>query len=433
MQNNVKANFQSQLDAVFARLNPQAVEEFYTAYHEWSLQQRMAELRQRIESVRAQQEENEQRMREAQPSAIALAALARLQSNGVSDIALLDAMLERGESWLDETMQRLDYFEQFEDFISDDYTKWCQGALEGAFDWIDSLRENTAQTAPAQIENPPIETPTNNEDSAEVEALLLQRLATEQVDDLAWQEAITLKRPAIQPQASEIATGEAEEQVLPAQEDGAQPEAETKAQIAEYIPQDEPVQSDETAIDSNAASPAGAEEQIIPEEASPVEESALATSEPDQPALIEFAPLAETTPDAHGSQAAGDQPALIESAPVDEPSTAEDELYAADEQPTFIEFDAPSPSEVSPPEVTSDQETEQVEPPEVPVPEDAPANEDTAHGEAYEPLEMEQSAPEEAAPYEERAISSNRVSRSSRSTHRKAGLLRGLIRLITGK
>src|SRR5579863_9674084 len=141
MQNNVKANFQRQLDAVFARLNPQAVEEFYTAYHEWSLQQRMAELRQRIESVRAQQVENEQRMREAQPSAIALAALARLQSNGVSDIALLDAMLERGESWLDETMQRLDYFEQFDDFISDDYTKWCQGALEGAFDWIDSVRD----------------------------------------------------------------------------------------------------------------------------------------------------------------------------------------------------------------------------------------------------------------------------------------------------
>src|SRR5579859_4599697 len=339
MQNNVEPDFQSQLDAVFAQLSPQAVEEFYTSYHQWSLQQHKNQLRQRIEMVRAQQAENEQRMREAQPSAIALAALARLQSNGVSDIALLDAMLERGESWLDETMQRLDYFEQFEDFISDDYTKWCQGALEGAFDWIDSLRENTAQTAPAQIENPPIETPTNNEDSAEVEALLLQRLATEQVDDLAWQEAITLKRPAIQPQASEIATGEAEEQVLPAQEDGAQPEAETKAQIAEYIPQDEPAQSDETAIDSNAASPAGAEEQIIPEEASPVEESALATSEPDQPALIEFAPLAETTPDAHGSQAAGDQPPLIESAPVDELSTAEDELYAADEQPTFIEFD----------------------------------------------------------------------------------------------
>src|SRR5579859_7553208 len=112
MQNNVKSDFQGQLDAVFARLNPQAVEEFYTSYQQWSLQQRVHQLRQRIETVREQQVENEQRLREAQPSAIALAALARLQSNGVSDTALLDAMLERGESWLDQTMQRLDYFEQ---------------------------------------------------------------------------------------------------------------------------------------------------------------------------------------------------------------------------------------------------------------------------------------------------------------------------------
>ncbi|HEY6539813.1 MAG TPA: hypothetical protein VIZ18_02705 [Ktedonobacteraceae bacterium] len=432
MQNNVESDFQSQLDAVFVQLNPQAVEEFYAAYQEWSLQQRMAELRQRIEMVHTQQAENEQRLREAQPSAIALAALARLQSNGVSDIALLDAMLERGESWLDQTMQRLDYFEQFDDFISDDYTKWCQGALEGAFDWIDSLREDREQSAPAQTETPPAQSPSNSEDAAEVEALLLQRLATEHEDDLVWQEAITLKRPAIQPQASEITTDESEEQYLSVPEDGAQPDAETQAQIAEYIPQDEPAPNDETANDSNAADPAGAEEQIIPEEASPVEDSALSASEPDQPALIEFAPLEETTPDEDEPHAADDQPPLIESAPVDEPPVAGDELYEGDEQPTFVEFAAPAPSEVSPPEETSDQETEQAEPSEVPVPEDIPVDEDTAHREAYEPQEMEYSAPEETAPYEEEAPSSNQASRYTQSTPRKAGLIRGLIRLITG-
>lgn len=341
MQNNVEPDFQRQLDAVFAQLNPQAVEEFYAAYQEWSLQQRMGELRQRSEIVRAQQAENEQRLRETQPSAIALAALARLQSNGVSDITLLDAMLERGESWLDQTMQRLDYFEQFDDFISDDYTKWCQGALEGAFDWIDSLRENTEQTAPEPIETPPVELTSNSEEAGEVEELLLQRLSTEQEEDLDWQESITIKRPAIQPPAEpEISTSASEEQGLPAQEDGTQfePDAETLFQAAEYIPQDEPAQSEETAIASNAAGPGGAEEQIVPEEAPPLEDSTLASSEPDQPALIEFAPLEDIAPDEDELHTAEEQPPLIESAPVDEPPAAGDEPSSAEEQPTFIEF-----------------------------------------------------------------------------------------------
>lgn len=248
MQNNVESDFQGQLDAVFARLNPQAVEEFYTSYQQWSQQQRVHHLRQRIETVREQQVENEQRMREAQPSAIALAALARLQSNGVSDIALLDAMLERGESWLDETMQRLDYFEQFDDFISDDYTKWCQGALEGAFDWIDSVRDETQQAPQAQVETPPLESPADSEDATEVETLFLQRLATEREDDLAWQEATTLKRPAVQPSAPEIVTSAPVEQEQPAQEDGELQDAEIQAQAAGYIPQDEPDSDDETVM-----------------------------------------------------------------------------------------------------------------------------------------------------------------------------------------
>ena len=452
MQNNVEPDFQSQLDAVFARLNPQAVEEFYTSYHQWSQQQRVNELRQRIETVRAQQAENEQRLREAQPSAIALAALARLQSNGVSDITLLDAMLERGESWLDQTMQRLDYFEQFDDFISDDYTKWCQGALEGAFDWIDSLRDGTEQATPEQIETPLAQSPSNSEDAAEVEALLLQRLATEHEDDLAWQEAITLKRPAIQPQVPEIVTGASVEEELPALEDRAQPDAEIQAQAAEYIPQDEPAGSDETAIAPNAADPAGAEEQIIPEAASPVEDSALSASEPDQPALIEFAPLEETTPDEEEPHTGDDQPPLIETAPIDEPPAAEDEFYTGDEQPTLVEFAALSPSEVSPSEEPFDQETEQVEPSQVsqeeetfgqeieqtaapsgfPAQEDVPADEDTAQSEATKPQEMEQSAPEKAAPREEETPSSNWTSQPARDNPRKSGLMRRLVRFVAG-
>ena len=471
MQNNVEPDFQSQLDAVFAQLDPQAVEEFYTAYQQWSLHQRKNELRQRIEMVRAQQAENEQRLREAQPSAIAFAALARLQSNGVSDTALLDAMLERGESWLDKTMQRLDYFEQFDDFISDDYTKWCQGALEGAFDWIDSLREGVEQATPEQIETLPEQSPTDSEEAAEVEALLLQRLATEhEEDDLEWQEAITLKQPAIRPQEPETTTGEAVKQELPAPADAAQQHEETQAQTteyvpqdeqatesseqaAEYIPQDEPGQHDEKAITPDAAVPPGAEEQVLPEEASPLEESALAAAEPDQPALIEFAPLEETAPDEEASHPTDEEPPLIESVPVDEPPAARDELhigdeepafvesaptdespagedtmYAVDEEPTLVEFAALSPSEVSPvsppeetvgqeaeqaelvevsqEEETSEQETEPAAPSEVLAPEDVPVHEEEVHGEANEPgepQETEQDKPEDVPAHEQAA------------------------------
>lgn len=465
MQNNVEPDFQSQLDAVFAQLNPQAVEEFYAAYQQWSLQQRKNELRQRIETIRAQQAENGERLREAQPSAIAFAALARLQSNGVSDIALLDAMLERGESWLDKTMQRLDYFEQFDDFISDDYTKWCQGALEGAFDWIDSLTNGTEQASQEQIETPPEQSPSNSEDAAEVEALFLQRLATEkEEDDLEWQEAITLKRPAIQPLAPETATGD---------------------QL-----------------------PAVAEEQIPPEEPSPVEESAPAAAEPEQPALIEFASPEEPAPDEEAIHTGDEEPPLIESvpadvppvaedgpdiedeehtfaesAPADEPPLAEDTMYAVDEEPTLVEFAAlpPSegplpeaaeqeteqtePSEISQEEETSDQGTEPIAPSEVPAPEDVPANEEAAHSETSEqgapqedePQEIEQDAPEDVPANEETAYDETGEpdesqemgqgapqepalhreetppsSQPVRGNPRKVGLMRRLIRFVAG-
>lgn len=387
MQNNVEPDFQSQLDAVFAQLPPRAVEAFYTSYQAWSLHQRVYELRQRIEMVRAQQAENEQRLREAQPSAIAFAALARLQSNGVSDIALLDAMLERGESWLDQTMQRLDYFEQFDDFISDDYTKWCQGALEGAFDWIDSLREDVEPAHPAQFETPPEQLPANGEDAIEVEALLLQRLATEHEEDLSWQEATTLKRPAIQPQEPEIVSDTPVEQELP-------------------LP---------------------AEEQILPEEASPVEESALSAAEPEQPALIEFAPLEETTPDEEEPHTGEGEPPLIETAPVDELLTEGDEIYTGDEEPTFVEFAALSPAEVSAPEEPAVQETEQA------APADVPAQEEAGQNGVNEPREVEMSAPEEATSYEQQAVSSSEPILPANGTSRKRGVIGTLVWILTGK
>jgi len=433
MKHDVEPDFLSQLDAVFAQLSPQVVEEFYAAYRQWSTQQRITELRQRIDAVREQQADNEQRLRETQPSAIALAALARLQSNGVSDTALLDAMLERGESWLDQTMQRLDYFEQFDDFISDDYTKWCQGALEGAFDWIDSLRDSPEREAPVALEVPPAEEPSNNEDAGDVEALLLQRLATEDAqDDLSWQEAITLKQTAIKVSPPETAPAASDEQAPPAPEDVAQ-EAQAQAQIIEHIPQDEPAQSDqtETPVASDVASSTGMEEQIIPEEVFPVQDTAIPESELDQPALIEFAPIEEAAPGEDELHTGDDQPALIESAPIEEPSPTGSEIYTGDEPPAFVEFAAPT--EVSPLEETPDHVTEQTVPAEITKPEDIPTPEDTVQNAENKLDEIEMSAPEEASSHYQQALSTGETITPARSTPQKRGLIGTLIWILTGK
>lgn len=186
--------FFDRLHNLFAMLQPEEVEQFYAAYRQWFLQQRIVELRQRLAATQEEIVENERRMQEVHPSPLALASLARLQANDVTDVELLDAMLERGEAWLDATMQRLDYCEQFENFLTDDYTQWARLALEGAFDWIDSAL-TPAAPAGAQIEQPaPVEV-----DAGEAEAQFLQLLASEveeDEDDLSWQEP-TLKQAAI--------------------------------------------------------------------------------------------------------------------------------------------------------------------------------------------------------------------------------------------
>jgi hypothetical protein len=433
MKNNVEPGLLSQLDAVFAQLHPQAVEEFYAAYQQWNLQQRITELRQRIGTVREQQADNKQRMQQAQPSPIELAALARLQSNGVSDIELLDAMLERGETWLDQTMQRLNYCEQFDDFISDDYTQWCRRALEGAFDWIDSLREATGQEAPTPLETLLEEAPSDNEDAGDVEALLLQRLATEDdQDDLSWQEEITLKQTAIKlpPQETGIAAP-VEPEPEPAElVEAARHDAET--QNSEYLPQDESERSDETLIESNIAAPTSAEEYITPEEALPVEDTAI--SEPKQPALVEFAPIGEPAVGEEELLSEDEQPALVEFAPRGEIVTDEDAPDNQDEQPTLIESTAPS--ELSATEETLDQVSEQPAPAEIAMPEDLLIPEDTASGAVNEPVEIDNSASEEAAPHEEQAVPTSETiapARSVQNVPRKRGLIQSLIWILFGK
>lgn len=186
--------------AIFAQLNQQDVEEFYAGYKYWYLQQHLENLQIRLNHTLRKILENKQRIQEVQPTAIELATLARLQSNGVSDIDLLDRMLERGESWLDRTMQRLDYFEQLDDFIRDDYTQWGQHALEGAYDWIDSVLDSNvtpqSSTTPLPITTDDVTDDVKEGDLIEAtEELFLQKISTD--EDEAFAQEITTKRSAI--------------------------------------------------------------------------------------------------------------------------------------------------------------------------------------------------------------------------------------------
>jgi len=188
VSNPFPLNNASNTGAVFAQLNQQDIEEFYTGYQRWNLQHQLEVLQTRLEDLRKQIDLNTARMQEVHPTALELATLARLQSNGVSDIDLLDRMLEQGELWLDRTMQRLDYLEQLDDFIRDDYTQWCQHALEGAYDWIDSVLDGN----PASL---PLAAATEEVGLTEAtEELFLQKISN---DEESVMLETTMKRPSI--------------------------------------------------------------------------------------------------------------------------------------------------------------------------------------------------------------------------------------------
>ncbi len=191
MSNTPPQSHPISIDAIYARLNKHDIEQFYAGYQRWTLQQQIAMLETQLDALRRQIADNTERMQEVHPSAIALATLARLQSNGVNDIDLLERMLERGEMWLDRTMQQLDYCEQLDGFICDDYTQWCKHALEGAYDWIDSIQNGN-------LSSPPPLALTGDEQLIEAtEELLLQKFRSEEDEDEASMLEATLKRPAL--------------------------------------------------------------------------------------------------------------------------------------------------------------------------------------------------------------------------------------------
>jgi hypothetical protein len=215
MNNSTDQNpaLQARFAEVFARLPEQDIEQFYAHYQLWLLRRRVPTIEKQIGLLREHLGDNQHLIASLQPSAIALAVLVRLQSNGVSNIELLDQMLERGEDWLDRMMQRLDYCEQVEDFIQGDYTQWCMKSLEGAYDWIDTLLCSTKE----KEARAPLHPDETGEEGVEAtEELLLRKLSLD--DDASILES-TLKRPAIKVEETDTHEIEASAQELPQQED----------------------------------------------------------------------------------------------------------------------------------------------------------------------------------------------------------------------
>jgi hypothetical protein len=274
MNDGPHQHFPEDVNAIFSRLNPRDVEQFYRNYQLWSIQQQIGYLQTRVNVFQQHIAENDAHIQEVHPSPIALAALARLQSNGVNDIGLLDRMLDRGEAWLDQTMQRLDYCEKFA-FISDNYTEWCEHALDGAYDWIDSAQASSTSSSPDE-ELLVTETPTASmvddvSDLAEqiTEAMLLEKLMSDEADEAESELDTTLKRPVV---------------TLPAEASPLEILA-----GAEQVPgADKPALAEQT--QETLASPAAEEVQnMLPD--SPAEktqdEFAFSITEPDQATLSE--------------------------------------------------------------------------------------------------------------------------------------------------
>lgn len=330
-----RINALAPLGEIYAKLTRQDVEQFYVGYQLWHVQQRITSLQQSIDGLRQQLDENTQLLQQAQPSAIALAILAQLQANGVADVDLLDSMLEHGEHWLDQTMQRLAYCEQLDDFMRDDYTQWCRHALEGAYDWIDSLRGyvDGGVDGNAGVDtslSPSPSTPVEEALTEATEELLLQKLTTDEEESLLLE--ITLKRPAmIAPLASNTEQPATQEFIAPeeapAEEDYAAVVEEQPA-MQEFATVDEPplAMQDST---PGRQEPAAEEFVTVEEPPSTGEEG---TSRGEEPAIQEFITVAEALPAGEGAASLPEQPVAQEYVAPEAPLLPEESAAPEPEQ-----------------------------------------------------------------------------------------------------
>ncbi len=196
-KNNYFALSVGEKQQLFSQLEPQHVEAFYQHYQYWQRQRRIVTLQEQLAVVEQHILDNSVLLQRTQPSPIALATLTRLQSCGVEDIDLLDTMLERGDTWLDHTLQQLEQCERL-DFIHDNYTQWCRNALEGAYNWLDSMSDaEVLQEKHLQQSTSTESVPTSLADTTEV--LLLQKLMSEENAAQEQQQELSVLSVAIEP------------------------------------------------------------------------------------------------------------------------------------------------------------------------------------------------------------------------------------------
>ncbi len=164
---------------LYTSISQEEFAQFEAGYQFIQIQQEMESIQEQLSEVEQQLRANATIIHELRPSSMSMAALARLEAGNVSDLDLLDQLLDQGDSWLDLCMQRLNYCEQHHLINDEDYTRWCQHALEGAYDWIDTMRESEELTQSEEVEIEPevSEAPTIEEEQ------LLRRLASEDTDE----------------------------------------------------------------------------------------------------------------------------------------------------------------------------------------------------------------------------------------------------------
>jgi hypothetical protein len=160
------------LNTIFMHFSPQDIEEFYQLYQLWSLRKKRAEIVAQMHELEQHIVENEALLTAVSPSAIAQAALSQFRASGVDDIDLLDSMLERGDEWLDHTLQLLERCERM-DMLQGNATQWCAHALEGAYDWIESMGDINEPNDSDDDAQPSLPATSTEQPLTEVESLPL--------------------------------------------------------------------------------------------------------------------------------------------------------------------------------------------------------------------------------------------------------------------
>ena len=244
MNETPRQSYLEQFRPLFSQLTSPDVEQFYAIYQRWSLYQQLEMAQQKLAALHEQMAANAEQIEAVRPSALALATLTRLQASGVEDIDLLDRMLERGEEWLDRTIQHLEYCEQ-QGVVGDDYQEWCRHALEDAFDWLDTLHAADEPTPAAPETSAPSLTNDDQPSSSQTTAeLLLQKLMSEELEAPQIEETAP-KLATVQPPTEPI-TNDAETQ--------------SSAPVAEPSDEALPLDSDEEIVAQRSTLPMAATE-----------------------------------------------------------------------------------------------------------------------------------------------------------------------------